>query len=291
MAIATRKKPTGIHHRRRHGQHHRQSKPYLKAYHPYIPMLLIVGLGIVINSVWSHSGVLGSQQDFSAQSLLQSTNSQRATESETSLSLSPELSQAAQVKANDMVSQNYWSHTSPNGQTPWSFIIASGYHYQSAGENLAYGFDGAESTVRAWMSSPEHRANILNAGYQNVGFGVAQTPDFQGHGPTTIVVAEYGQPVTTNFAVSNPDYGTAVSTRPVSRIQLLTSDQSGVNILLIVVIAGGGFTILLIRHSRRWHRVLVKGEAFVAHHPFLDIALTVIITAGVLLTRSSGMIR
>lgn len=291
MALATRKKPTGIHHRKRHGQHHRQSKPYLRAYHPYIPMLLVVGLGIVINSLWAHSGVLGSQQDFSAQSLLQTTNSQRATASETPLSLDSQLTAAAQAKANDMVSQNYWAHTSPTGQTPWSFIIASGYHYQAAGENLAYGFDGANSTVRAWMSSPEHRANILNGIYQNVGFGIAQAPDFQGHGPTTIVVAEYGQPVTTNFAVSNPNYGTTAAARPISRVQLLTSDQNALSVLFIVAIAGGSFTILLIRHSRRWHGVLVKGEAFVAHHPFLDITLTVIVTAGVLLTRSSGVIR
>lgn len=51
MAIATRPKPT-VSHKKRRAQHHRQDKPYLKAYFPYIPMLLIVGLGALANHFW-----------------------------------------------------------------------------------------------------------------------------------------------------------------------------------------------------------------------------------------------
>src|SRR5206468_12650742 len=111
------------------------------------------------------------------------------------LTIDPQLAAAAQAKARDMVAGNYWSHTSPAGKTPWTFISAAGYQYQQAGENLAYGFASADDTEAAWMNSAEHRANILETSYQNVGFGVAQSPNYQGQGAETIVVAEYGQPV------------------------------------------------------------------------------------------------
>jgi len=135
---------------------------------------------LVVNAIWSASGVLGATSDFSASSLLASTNQQRLVDRENQLSLDPRLSQAAQAKADDMVASGYWSHTSPDGKTPWTFIAASGYNYERAGENLAYGFSGASQTIDGWMNSPEHRANILNAQYQNVGFGVANSAHYQG---------------------------------------------------------------------------------------------------------------
>lgn len=54
MALATRPKPK-VQHKKRQAQHHRQGKHYLKAYWPYLPMLMIVGSGLVINSLWSAS--------------------------------------------------------------------------------------------------------------------------------------------------------------------------------------------------------------------------------------------
>jgi len=93
-----------------------------------------------------------------------------------------------------MVAQDYWAHDNPEGKTPWAFILAAGYNYETAGENLAYGFDTSEDTLTAWMNSPEHRANILNTTYTDVGFGIANSANFQGTGPETIVVAEYASP-------------------------------------------------------------------------------------------------
>jgi uncharacterized membrane protein YidH (DUF202 family) len=58
MALATRPKPT-VHHKKRRAQHHRHSKPYLKAYWPYIPVLMIVGIGAVINRLWAVGGASG----------------------------------------------------------------------------------------------------------------------------------------------------------------------------------------------------------------------------------------
>ncbi len=44
-----------------------------------------------------------------------------------------------------------------------------GYEY---GENSAYGFRTPAATVRAWMRSPGHRANILNSIFRETGVGL-----------------------------------------------------------------------------------------------------------------------
>lgn len=103
------------------------------------------------------------------------------------------LAKAAQAKANDMLARQYFSHNTPDGATPWSFIKAVGYSYTTAGENLAIDFTQAESVQSAWMNSPGHRANILNGNFTEIGIGIA-TGTFDNH-PTTIVVQMFGNPL------------------------------------------------------------------------------------------------
>jgi len=192
LVTPTRRRPPAY-HKKVSGSHHRRSKAYNKTYWPYLPMVAIVIVGALFNTVINgkHS-VLGYATDMSVSELLIDTNSQRESNGETDLSLNGQLNNAAQSKANDMAARDYWSHNTPDGQTPWSFMSAAGYNYQLAGENLAYGFTTASETITGWMNSPEHRANILNAGYKEVGFGFINIANYQGTGPETLVVAMYG---------------------------------------------------------------------------------------------------
>lgn len=103
------------------------------------------------------------------------------------------LTRAAQNKANDMLARQYFSHNTPDGATPWTFIKDTGYSYITAGENLAIDFSEAESVQSAWMNSPGHRANILNKNFQEIGIGIAKGK-FDGH-DTTIVVQMFGTPI------------------------------------------------------------------------------------------------
>ena len=180
--------------RRRTGHHHRHSHDYLKAYWPYLPIVSILLFGFVANNWLSHihRDVLGYATDMSVQTLLDDTNTQRTDNNVKELSLNSKLTAAAQNKANDMAARDYWSHNTPDGKTPWTFITAAGYNYQTAGENLAYGFATATDTVTGWMNSPEHRANILNASFHDVGFGFVNIANYQDSGPETLVVAMYG---------------------------------------------------------------------------------------------------
>jgi hypothetical protein len=197
MTLVAPKKPHRS-HRRRNGLHQHKHKNFGKTYWPYLPLLLVVGLGFVLNSLWpSQRDVLGYATSMSTSALLSGTNQQRNNYGKRSLTLNSKLNTAAQNKAQDMASKDYWSHNSPTGQTPWSFITATGYKYQTAGENLAYGFDTSAETITGWMNSPEHRANILNSTYTNVGFGIINIPNYQGDGPETLVVAMYASPVAT----------------------------------------------------------------------------------------------
>jgi len=194
----TKQKPKRVPatHQKRHGRHHKHSEHYVKTYWPYLPMIAILVFSFVLNN-WItqvHRGVLGYATGISVQGLLNGTNNQRSSNGVGSLALNSQLDQAAQAKANDMAARDYWSHNTPDGATPWSFMTSAGYSYHTAGENLAYGFDTSDGTITGWMNSPEHRANILNTSFVDVGFGIANSSNYQGSGPETIVVAMYASP-------------------------------------------------------------------------------------------------
>ena len=167
-------------------------------------MALIVTVGVVVNTFWGtiQQNVLSYATNMSVSGLLQETNEERVAGGLVSLTLNAKLNSAAQAKANDMAARDYWSHNTPEGNTPWTFIDAAGYDYQSAGENLAYGFDSSTEAVIGWMNSPGHKANVMNTGYTEVGFGIADATGYQGTGPQTIVVAMYGKPAVLAAAAS-----------------------------------------------------------------------------------------
>lgn len=259
-------------------------------------MLIIVGLGLAFNSIWSQAGVLGTNSNFGSAALLDATNQQRASDHESSLNLNQQLAAAAQAKADDMAARDYWAHIAPDGKTPWTLITGAGYHYQQAGENLAYGFADAGDTVAGWMNSPTHRANMLNGSYQDVGFGVAQSPNYQGHGPATIVVAEYGQPAETaavpvgSGVAGAPDPTTELSARPVSRIQVLTGGQAAWTTAALSALAGAAIAVFIVRHGLRFRKLILQGEHFIASRPLLDIGLVFVGTLAVIFVQASGSI-
>ncbi len=139
----------------------------------------------------SDTQVLAYASEMSRDALLSGTNAARNTNGLGAFGQNAQLNSAAQAKAQDMASKNYWAHTSPDGTEPWYFFQQAGYTYIRAGENLAYGFMTSQSTVDGWMNSPSHKANILGD-YAEVGFGIINTPDYQNGGEQTIVVAHYG---------------------------------------------------------------------------------------------------
>lgn len=82
------------------------------------------------------------------------------------------LTEAAQLHAEDMVENNYLSHTSLDGSTPVDRVLAVGYDYAFIAENIAQGFVTEEAVIEAWMDSPGHAANILDPRAADFGLGV-----------------------------------------------------------------------------------------------------------------------
>lgn len=118
------------------------------------------------------------------------TNSERSTYSVAKVSWNYKLANAAKAKAQDMINKDYFSHNTPSGATPWTFITAAGYNYIYAGENLAMNFTAAEDVMVSWMNSGGHRANILSTNFKELGVGVV-TGEYQGY-TTTMVVQMFG---------------------------------------------------------------------------------------------------
>lgn len=106
--------------------------------------------------------------------VIQLTNQERAKHGLRPLKANWELSRVARYKSADMRDKNYFSHTSPTYGSPFDMIKSFGLSYRSAGENIAAGQSTPQQVVQAWMNSEGHRANILNAGYTEIGVGYAK---------------------------------------------------------------------------------------------------------------------
>ena len=101
-------------------------------------------------------------------------NNQRTNNGLSSLKIDSEVQNVARIKAKDMVSNNYFSHTSPTYGSPFDMLKNFGISYKSAGENIA-GNSNNQAAVTAWMNSTGHKANILNSNFNYTGIGVVSS--------------------------------------------------------------------------------------------------------------------
>ncbi|MFG6489365.1 CAP domain-containing protein [Roseateles sp. BYS78W] len=79
------------------------------------------------------------------------------------------LTQAAAAHSDDMVANNYFSHTGSDGSTLGTRATAAGYVWSGLGENIAAGQATVADVVDAWMKSDGHCANLMNASYKDIG--------------------------------------------------------------------------------------------------------------------------
>ena len=136
-------------------------------------ILFVLSFQLILSNA-SRLKVLGISINLESVQIFDLVNQQREANQLAPLELNDQLSQAAMIKANDMLNQNYWDHYSPNNQSPWQFITQTGYVYKYAGENLAKGFYDEKSVVSAWMASPGHKANILSDKFSQTGIATVK---------------------------------------------------------------------------------------------------------------------
>jgi uncharacterized protein YkwD len=80
----------------------------------------------------------------------------------------------AQAYAALMARMDKLGHNLDGHDAGWR-LNQAGYRWTAWGENIAYGYPDAASVVQGWMASPEHRANILNPNFTEIGVGVAKS--------------------------------------------------------------------------------------------------------------------
>jgi uncharacterized YkwD family protein len=103
--------------------------------------------------------------------MLKLINQERVQRGLKPLSVDLAVTAEARKKSQDMITNNYFGHTSPTYGSPFTQLSRAGISYRAAGENLA-GAPTVDRAHTALMNSPGHRANILNASYTHVGIGI-----------------------------------------------------------------------------------------------------------------------
>jgi uncharacterized protein YkwD len=105
--------------------------------------------------------------------LIELVNRERAAEGLSSLQCNEALSTVSRDHAADMALGNYYSHDRRDGRKFYERIFDAGYPISKCGENIAVGLTSPEEVFEAWVNSPEHRANILNCDFSEIGVGNA----------------------------------------------------------------------------------------------------------------------
>jgi len=130
-------------------------------------------------------------------------NRERVDNGEQPLQLNAQLQQCAQGHSDNMVAEDYFEHVGPSGDTPLSRMRAAGYIYSSqvgyeVGENIGWGtlwLATPNAIVAAWMASPGHRANILDAHFRATAVGISP------HAPASLANGQDGAIYTQDFGV------------------------------------------------------------------------------------------
>ncbi|MFL5255348.1 MAG: carbohydrate-binding domain-containing protein [Rhodopila sp.] len=102
---------------------------------------------------------------------------------EAPLAFNPALISAAQQHGAWMLANNTFSHTGANGNSPGDRMTAAGYIFTGSwtwGENIAITYGGGTAVSAATVvslenglfKSPDHRVNLLNPAFKEVGLGV-----------------------------------------------------------------------------------------------------------------------
>ena len=86
------------------------------------------------------------------------------------------LREAARNHSQDMADQDYFTHDSLDGRTPWDRIAATAYQGSPVGENIAAGNSTAQATFTQWLNSPGHCRNMMNGNANEMGVGYATGP-------------------------------------------------------------------------------------------------------------------
>lgn len=190
-------------------------------------------------------------------------NQDRAIQGVPTLAWNTTLENAAKLKAEDMLKNSYFAHTSPSGVTPWYWLQETKYDFIYAGENLAVDFTESVNVQNAWLNSPKHRENIMNSNFTEI--GIATVDGFFEGKNTTFVVEFFGKPSQVKLE-TNP----IASNTVIKEEKIITPGVAGVSTENIVKEeAKEDLNIKVIEETDKF--IVVRNEdAIVESEPFLQ---------------------
>jgi len=117
------------------------------------------------------------------------------------LRVSASLTMAARNHSLQMETDGYFAHNSYDGTLFWkriqSFYPSRSFGFWSVGENLLWSSPDVTpaKALRLWLASPEHRANLMNPRWREIGVAAVHEAAAPGvyHGRVvTIVTTDFG---------------------------------------------------------------------------------------------------
>ena len=150
------------------------SRKYVRAIYPSSSGSSNSGTGGSSSSGNTSSSTETSNMNSDEKEVFDLINKQRTNNGLAALKNDSEVQRVARIKAQDMVDNNYFSHTSPTYGSPFDMLKSFKISYKTAGENIA-GNSSNSAAVTAWMNSSGHKANILNSTFNYTGIGVVKS--------------------------------------------------------------------------------------------------------------------
>jgi uncharacterized protein YkwD len=134
-------------------------------------------------------------------STIDSINALRVSNGVEPLSISPALFGSATLHCEQMVEGGYFAHTNPDGSgfgsRLASFYPQGSHRFYSVAENLLWTRRpiSGQAMVAKWMTSPEHRTNLLNPAWRQIAVAALSVPSAPGvfdDEPVTVVTVDFG---------------------------------------------------------------------------------------------------
>ena len=133
--------------------------------------------------------------------VLSDINAFRTSHRLAALTLSQPLTAAARQHSQEMATDGYFAHESFDGGAFWKriqrYYPSSAWGYWSVGENLLWSSPDvdAHGALAMWLNSPEHKANLMNPRWREIGVSAVHTSTAVGPYAgleVTIVTTDFG---------------------------------------------------------------------------------------------------
>lgn len=143
--------------------------------------LLIIAAGLASAASSSSAAAASSTLTGEALAFQKAVNEHRVSVGCKALVEYAALNKNAQNHSQDMKDRNFFSHTNPDGKSPFDRMKADGISYEAAAENIAQGQSTGASVLQAWLNSSGHKTNIENCNYTHHGIGYVSSGHYWTH--------------------------------------------------------------------------------------------------------------